>query len=660
MRTSWLEALLPYKEVGLKSNECHPVRDDVSDYLELAECVYKDATAKCTADVSDLRDLKTIRSRVKDEGLSFLTITLPKFCRDFESCLEQGRIDPTLFRFWKRGSAAIPTFLQGITGHIFDRETGRMINNELTPIIGGVSNDLPTLVESVRQICLTFKKMEVECAPQRVAQALDSFVEIEQSLETFSVPTEDAADFLAVSSVLWGNMVADIQTATFIPKHGPGATAERVSGNQKFVWGRWHERLEPYFPVIDNGYPLGVSCELQVLKNVTFVPEEEEEPVRVVPVPKTLSGPRIIAIEPSCMQYVQQGIRDYLYGRLESYWLTRGHINFRDQTVNQRLAMTASLTGQFATIDLSDASDRVPRDLALEMFRSNPDLRDAIDACRSTAARLPDGRIVSPLRKFASMGSALCFPVEAMYFYTVCVVALLKDMSLSTTFRNVKRVSRMLYVYGDDIVVPSTNAGAVLEYLRKYNCKVNTSKTFVSGSFRESCGIDAFQGYEVTPTYLRKEIPKNRRQASQLVSWVATGNLFYKKGYWRTAQFIFSKVERILGSLPYVSESSGVLGRFSYLGYCSIGNRWNSDLQRLEIKAWVPSPVYRTDKLEGYGALMNCFQRMMFREGKSNPEEDGVQGFQISERKFVLEQSDLERSALHGAVTLKRRWVVTT
>jgi len=60
------------------------LKSDASDYLELAERIYRDAAAKCSADVSDLRDLKTIRSRIKDEGFSFLTITLPTFARDLK------------------------------------------------------------------------------------------------------------------------------------------------------------------------------------------------------------------------------------------------------------------------------------------------------------------------------------------------------------------------------------------------------------------------------------------------------------------------------------------------------------------------------------------------------------------------------------------------
>jgi len=606
------------------------MKSEASNLLGLLQVVYQDACNKCTADVYDYRDLETLRSRVENEGLSFLTITLPMFSRDFEQALEYGIIDSTLFRsFGKSGS--IPAFLQGMTSQVFDRDTGRIYNDR---------EDTSTIIESVRQICLTFKKLEIDCSPERTMAAFNSYIAIEQSLEMFSLPS-DAAIFLAVSDILWSDCLLGVNPADLLPKHGPGTTAEGISGNQKYAWQSWHDRLEPYFPLINTAYPLGTPFDAEELKKITMQPEEKELPVRVISVPKTLKSPRIIAIEPVCMQYAQQGVRDALYDAIGFGRFSRGHVNFRDQSVNQRSAIRGSIDGQLATIDLSDASDRVPHELAIQMFRSNPDLRDAIDACRSTRAKMPSGEIVSPLKKFASMGSALCFPVEAMYFYTICVMALLRARDLPVTPRNVFKVSRRVYVYGDDIIVPKTNAVIVFDQLQKYNCKLNLNKTFYIGKFRESCGVDAYMGYEVTPTYVHTLRPENKQQASQLLSWTATANAFYKKGYWQTASFMIKIIERIVGPLPYVSEKSSGLGRFSYLGYCS-ANRWNSKLQRLEVRCWAPKPIYRTDRLEGYGALMKSFLGMEESE-KDSP--------------VLSDTLHLERSALYGGVALTRRWL---
>lgn len=627
------------------------MKSNVSDYLELLDLIYIDATSKCTADVSDLRDLHVMRSRVEDEGISFLTITLPNFAKDFERSLANGKIDSTLFRGFARVSGgSIPALLQGMISQIFDRETGEFIN-DVNPQrkVRGSTNDIPTCVESIRQICLSFKKLELECTPERVTRTFAEFVNTEHSLSEFALEDQERSKFLVVSDMLWNNLVADFSASNCVPRHGPGATAERISGNQKYIWRSWHDRLEPYFPIISNGYPLGIVDDPGGLDITTIVQETDEQPVRVVTVPKTLKGPRIIAIEPCCQQYVQQGIRNYLYKEIESYWLTAGHVNFTDQTINQKIAMSSSSTGRLATIDLSEASDRVPLDLAIEMFRTNTEMYECVLACRSTRAKLPNGKIISPLRKFASMGSALCFPVEAMYFYTICVVALLDCQKLSYTHRNIFNVSRDVYVYGDDIVVPSTNAVAVLERLQKYHCKVNVAKTFVTGKFRESCGIDAFDGMDVTPVYVRQACPKNRQQASEAISFLATANQLYKKGYWKTAFFMFNKLEEVMGFIPYIHEGSEALGRISFLVQNSISkllwqepkrSRWNSDLQRLEIRAHVPRPVYRTDSLNGYAALAKSLANL-----------------EASSDATIRTGTDLERSALHGAVTLKRRWV---
>lgn len=636
-----------------------PLKSHINDhYLELAHSIYRDACARCPTDVSDFRDLKTIESRIKHEGISFLTITLPNFCKAIEFALSEARIDPTWKNSHFRGfpfHGSIPSFLKGMIGLLFDQETGRLYDDKI------FSTEFVDILDGIRQICLAFKKLEVECTPQRVQAALSSFIDIEHDFSSFNVPKEDIDEFRSVSSVLWGNSIYHLRDTVLLPKHGPGATAERISGNQKYVWKRWHQRLDNYFPFYEMAL-VESARHSKESEGVSLISPEDEQPVRVTPVPKTLKGPRIIAIEPVCMQYAQQGIRDILYRMLETDPLTAGHVNFRDQSVNQDLALSSSKTGRFATIDLSEASDRVPRDLALAMFDSYPEFRDAIDACRSTRAEMPDGQIIGPLGKFASMGSALCFPVESMYFYTICVAALLKERNLPVSRRNVFVVSRDLYVYGDDIIVPTDAVGSVFDYLQKYNCKVNLNKSFSKGNFRESCGVDAYAGRPVTPVYIRRTRPENRQQAESLISWSATANLFYKKGYVRTAEFMHTVCERILGIYPSMSEWDSGLGRIYRIGPKKPIYRLHRFYQTPEIRAWVPKPVYRTDKLDGYAALQKSFLRLATREGEQFVRNVLLDRARLDPRKFVdpSDPDHLERSALYGAVTLKLRWVPAT
>lgn len=296
-----------------------------SDLMCMAISVYYDAIAMCTAVKPDLRDIKTLKSRVAHEGISFLTITLPSFCKDFERSLAQGAIDSTCFLGFKK-YGAIPAFLRGMLSHVFDQSTGGVLDE-----IEGLDAVDIQCIRAIRQICLSFKKIEIDCEPERVRQSVERFVETERDLSTISVPETLVNDFVNVSRILYDNALSNVTLDDLRPKHGPGATAEGVQGNRKFSWQFWHERLEPYFPFIETAYPSVSVYGTKEFQNVTLLTEEQEMPVRVTLVPKTLKGPRIIAIEPCCMQYVQQAIRSELYNILERSYYTNGHINFRDQ-----------------------------------------------------------------------------------------------------------------------------------------------------------------------------------------------------------------------------------------------------------------------------------------------------------------------------------------
>jgi hypothetical protein len=536
---------------------------------------------------------------------------------------------PGLFRSFKKSLKA-PAFLQGFFELVFDRVTGRILNE---PDV--------VAIEGIRQVAYTFKKLQVPCSPNRVARTLDQFKQTEQFLRETEIAPGDISIFTNISRVLWstvfGNQGDNLDPYTAIPSHGPGATADRLTGNGKYQLTQWHERLEPYFPIIDNLIPNGTFYQCSELDKVSLVPLDQEIPMRVTTVPKTLKAPRIIAMEPTCVQYAQQALKDKLYSLLETHYLTAGHVNFTDQSINRRLAIKASADGKLATLDLSSASDLVPYEIALSMFDCHPDLRDSIDACRSRLAQMPDGDILH-LQKFAPMGSALCFPVEAMYFYTICIAARLRIHNLPVTAYNIYQMSRQIYVYGDDIIVPTDEADIVIETLHKYCCKVNTTKSFWSGKFRESCGMDAYDGYEVTPTYLRNVHPDNWQNASEVVSTVAACNQFYKRGYWQTADYLRKVVERVIGKLPITLETSPGLGLHSYQRRYSIG-RWGKRYHRAEVNAVVPTPVYQKSNLDGVLALTKCLARP---EASESPLRD---------------PKHLVRSARHGAVTLKRRWV---
>lgn len=628
------------------------MKSDVSQLTDLSCCILKDMAAKCyTATVADWPlDFKRLQSRVKHEGLSFLTITLPTFGQEFERALDRGLVDSTSFSGWKK-KRGLPVFLWGFLSLVFEQN--------------GLLKEEPDVaaIEGIRQIAYAFKKILLPCTPERETRAIESYLEIEHDLRSFAVSDSDFSTFGAVADLLWGNVFgSEVDYQLLVPKHGPGVTAEGIRGNLKYLCGIWHARLQPYFPLDSTLQPN--AC-VDIGKHVIEFLEEQEGPVQVLLVPKTLKSPRVIAKEPCCMQYTQQALSAFLVEKLESHWLTSGHLNFKDQTVNQRLALAGAKTGELATLDLSSASDRVPLIGVERMLKINPDLLDGLRATRSTYAQLPGGDIL-PLKKFASMGSATCFPIEAMYFYTVILAAMWKSSGKPLTLRLLHQLSRNVYIYGDDIIIPVDAVDVVLLTLAEFNCKVGITKSFWTGKFRESCGVEAYDGEDVTPTYIRRLCPENKRNASEIISWNATSNLFYKRGYWHTASYMKMCVEAVTGRLPLVLENSPGLGWVNYQQGYSV-HRWNKRLQRFEIRTLVASPVYDKDPLDDWPALMK-FLLSSTRRGEEDPNAnsvtkasgpfvDGTARYRTREDRLAAREMDhLHRSARHLAVSTKKRW----
>lgn len=593
--------------------------------LEIMQAIYFDAGMKCSTECLDDRDLITIRSRFKHEGMSFFTLTLPKLGSELELALERGYIRADAFRNFRK-RFKIPAFMQGFFSQVFD------------VVSGEVREDAnPTSIESIRQVAYAFKKIDLACSDEKTAQAIRDYRTCELEL-SFEPRPELTTQFCAVSSMLWNDVLVGKLKPLYDtkPKHGPGATAEGITSNKKYIPKRWHKRLDPWFPMLHNAFHAESACESREFRDLVEVEEQNEQPVRVITVPKTLKAPRIIAIEPVCMQYAQQAVSRELVRVLEKDRTTGGHINFSDQQINRDLAIRSSKTMRMATLDLSAASDRVPLSLALRMFDAVPDYQGAIRACRSKTAELPSGQVIG-LKKFASMGSALCFPIEAMYFYTLCVMAQLEKHYLPVDIVSIRKVAKDIYVYGDDIVVPTDTVDCTIAMMQKYYCKINTNKSFWIGKFRESCGMDAYDGVEVTPTYIRRD-PNCTQTNQTVVSLVSTSNLFYKRGYWRTAQIILNICEDFLGhKLPLVAETCSGLGKVSYQKYVSSG-RWSRKLQRNEVKMSIPYAPLKRDRLTGYGALLKFFL---------NP----------TDIYDVRRVDHLTRSEQRGAVALKRRWI---
>jgi len=574
----------------------------MKSHLLLWKEVAEELGDRCGANTN--RDFETVSVRFENEGSSFLRITLPDFCKDFERSLDQGRLAPDLFANFKR-VGAIPVFLQGFTERVFDSTTGFLVEEP----------DVEAIY-AVRQLTLLFSKVDSSCTPERDRAAFSGFLDVEQEVRAWTNKTpldgENLHRFKVVSALLFGDVFdrlnREVRNYELIPKHSSGATANRLMGNQKFVSDMWTQRLEEVFPSSD--YLIPSHRFYKNLESVELLEPGAEMPVRVITVPKTMKSPRIIAVEPAHMQYAQQGVLEAIRRNWDGdFNVANQFIRDDDQESNRLLAQLGSRTGSLATLDLSEASDRVPLSVVSEMLTPWPDLKDAVMASRSLTADVPGYGII-PLSKFASMGSALCFPMESFVFLTSVFMGI--ERATGSKFSSVAQFSAfkmMVRVYGDDIVCPVEVAPSVVEILeRVFPFKVNSRKSFWTGKFRESCGGDYYDGVDVSVVRVRSEFPDSRADSSEIVSLVSLRNQMYFSGLWRTTAALDRKISGLIKHFPVVKETSSALGRHTLLPVEKLEyGRISPTLQRPEVKAYKVRTKLPHNPLDGVGALLKFF-----------------------------------------------------
>ncbi len=555
--------------------------------------VLHDAGLLCDTSVD--RDAETLIDRWEHEGDQFLTITLPEFVKALERGLRDG--------LWtKRGISGfhhrrgLPVFLRGFLLRVFNED-------------GQIKDDPDAnAIWAVRQIGNLTQKIERDCSPERVDAAFRSFIRTDSELEDHYRRTlftdDDLRAFTSARDFLFGDILdrceALVASYDLIPKHGPGAVADRLPHPERWAFPYWPERLESVFP------SWRYTHNLPAVNTVLPVPEEGEIPVRVIAVPKTQKTPRLIAIEPSAMQYAQQALKAELYSSIDRSWL-RDVCGFVDQERNQILARDGSVDGSLATLDLSEASDRVAFPLVEFFFERWPHLRDFVDATRSRYADV-NGELI-PLFKFASMGSALTFPVEAMIFTVIAFMGICESDDERRPARS--EIPGILSVYGDDIIVPVTAVESVLRFLETFGFKVNANKSFWTGSFRESCGKEYYAGTDVSIVRLRADIPQTRTDAALIGRLTDFRNRAYRSGLWGTVKTVDDMLSSVL-SIPHRHLTDVDQSPFGGLALDTVleprwRGRYDTDLQTWFERFPSVRPQGHPAIFDGEGGLLKWF-----------------------------------------------------
>jgi hypothetical protein len=228
-------------------------------------------------------------------------------------------------------------------------------------------------------------------------------------------------------------------------------------------------------------------------------------------VPKSSKAARLIAMETVKNQVYAKRI-DRIWRKAISMHHISLHIDLTDQSYNRMLAGIGSSTGEYATIDLSSASDSIYRGLIYALCDDSYDI-DFLTAWLPKYVFYKDRyyRVYCA----ATSGNAQTFALETSLFAICCDVAVslqeffedlpeaYKKVGHRVRARKKKADSSALlpnyFVYGDDIVIKTKYYATLVDILESLGFVVNKSKSFTTPSvFRESCGGNFIKGVDIT------------------------------------------------------------------------------------------------------------------------------------------------------------------
>lgn len=634
------------------------------------------------------RDIITIEKRFENEGYGFLTIALPALDAALILGLSSGKFTcPIGFKTVKGGT--IPRLFSGMFCKVFDPFTGLLVE---VP-------DLGTL-KDLRTILMLFKKTQLSVEDEELLhqKAVNEFYLCDEVASTVIIPDRHHHLIGRVSKMLLNTLnFKDVENARY--RHGPGAVKEGYKANEKYaalfeavrsddsdlhrcgLWGfsettRLPDTLmEPSKGVHDR--TRGRRSAASKVSRFTILPRAarlvplnigdsndngtSRSSARLISVPKNSSSRRTITVEPMLKQFVQQGLNILLRESITECRILRNCLALSDQSLNQKLALEGSLHDNWATIDLKSASDLLSVQLVKSVFRHHSPFLDYMMECRSPYVECGNKPTLT-LGKFAGMGNALTFPVQSICFAVVGIAAILDSQGKSPTYWSVRRASRHIRVYGDDIIISSRYAHQVVDWLHAVGLKVNVKKSFLTGNFKESCGVDAYRGVDITPLYIRHRPDQVEAIPNVIAGFVSLSNHMWLAGLYDTSTWLKNEVESLIGKrLPLVSRDSGSLGWHSRLDAMT-AHKWCRSTHRFLTRTLALTSIKRSDKLDGYAALLKCLSSAR----DDHPlDKDGYQkdrskvARNLFPEPLALDLDHLMKSAIRYKSRIGPRWVPT-
>lgn len=315
---------------------------------------------------------------------------------------------------------------------------------------------------------------------------------------------------------------------------------------------------------------------------------------RVELVPKNWKTDRTIACEPEGNLPLQLAFDTYAKRRLRRFG-----IDLRCQSANQERALESSVTDEYVTVDFSAASDTLSYNAVAWLLPG--EWLKFLEDVRSPFYRGAFGE--GKYQKFSSMGNGCTFTLETLIFAAACYAS----------------GSRNFLVYGDDVIIEKEFYETYIRLTRFLGFTINREKSFSDGPFRESCGLDAFEGVDVTPVYIR-EVDRRKSVMSHLVNTMLElcfpGSSLAGYLYSLTVQLNLPLVPYQENTTSGVWISPAVARRLGILRRMFYGKRvWRL---RYEGEKFSKHPLVRQHNLrdsgcETFKALMPKHERRMFR-----------------------------------------------
>lgn len=455
----------------------------------------------------------------------------------------------------------------------------------------------------------------------RDAEAVAKFIQTQEDLKTVNLADERLVMVLAKAKTLIAQVLADA-----VPpddesgaRIGPGAVFEGFNAFEKWDDIHRHPCSMDCFHVLPESQNnqdappklRGSSC---IACNRT---------ARLTAVPKDLWRKRLISVEPNVLQFRQQQIRQCFVDAMAKHPLTR-HLFLHDQGQQQRLATWGSrsvcaepdsvvveLPAAFAlldhdensdwadskpaTLDFADASDRVSWNLIQVLIPM--DWLWILGSIRST--HVQDGKKgpLVALQTYAGMGNATTFCVETLVFWAVTAAyAMLFYPGTQPAW-----IARHVSVYGDDVIIPGELAehSRLFEVYKLLGWRLNSDKSFFrsGGLFRESCGVHAYNGHDVTP---------------QRIAGYDTKTIEGKVALAQKMKQLSEDYPTLTGEIHRCSQvpngldaSNTTWTNIPYLPVSPLPPvRWNKAMQQVEFFVATPTPHKRRTKKSGQGLLL--------------------------------------------------------